>query len=499
MTEPGLPLAGLRVLDISSFIAAPAAAVVLGDWGADVIKVEGPDGDPNRRIMHNSSNYPKGAVNYPWHMDSRNKRSIVLDLKKPDAPRRARPADRHLGRADLQLPAAGARQAQARLRRREAGQSQADLCLAHRLRRDRPRPRPAGLRRHRLLRALGPSRRPALRRRTARRAGAGAGRSRDGHGARLGDPDGTDAAHEDRRRLVGRHVAARQRPVVVRRRRPGRAGRRLPAAPPAARPAALGAGQHLSHLGRSLAAAHHRARGQDVAGRLRHHRPARARERPALRHGRGSPQALGRARHHPERGLRHASDYEHWRKTMAGARHHLRRHQPAAGRARRPAGGGVRRRRRDGDPRDAAHACQSHPSRLRRAAGGAAGAGARPAQRPDPGRGRPVAATRSRPCTRAAPCHERVAAGRARPQRAGRPRRQLVHRRTGRGRRAGRFRRRRDQDRAAGRRRPASQQLSQRQLPAERQELPLAARRPAEALAGARPQERRARGRCSSG
>jgi formyl-CoA transferase len=85
MTEPGLPMAGIRVLDISSFIAAPAAAVVLGDWGADVIKVEGPDGDPNRRIMHDSSNYPKGEVNYPWHMDSRNKRSIVLDLKKPDA------------------------------------------------------------------------------------------------------------------------------------------------------------------------------------------------------------------------------------------------------------------------------------------------------------------------------------------------------------------------------------------------------------------------------
>ena len=123
MTESGLPLAGLRVLDISSFIAAPAAAVVLGDWGADVIKVEGPDGDPNRRIMHDSSNYPKAEVNYPWQMDSRNKRSIVLDLKKPDGARRARPADRHLRRADLQLPAAGARQAQARLRRREAGQS----------------------------------------------------------------------------------------------------------------------------------------------------------------------------------------------------------------------------------------------------------------------------------------------------------------------------------------------------------------------------------------
>src|SRR5260370_4899626 len=85
MAESGLPLEGLRGLDISSFIAAPAAAVVLGDWGADVIKIEGPDGDANRRIMHDSSNYPKGEVNYPWQMDSRNKRSLVLDLKQPPA------------------------------------------------------------------------------------------------------------------------------------------------------------------------------------------------------------------------------------------------------------------------------------------------------------------------------------------------------------------------------------------------------------------------------
>ena len=85
MTESALPLAGLRVLDISSFIAAPAAATVLGDWGADVIKVEGPEGDPNRTIMNDSASYPKGTVNYPWLMDSRNKRGISLDLKKPEA------------------------------------------------------------------------------------------------------------------------------------------------------------------------------------------------------------------------------------------------------------------------------------------------------------------------------------------------------------------------------------------------------------------------------
>ena len=85
MVESALPLQGLKVLDVSSFIAAPAAAVVLGDWGAEVIKIEGPDGDPNRRIMTDSANYPKAAVNYPWEMDSRNKRSVVLDLKKPEA------------------------------------------------------------------------------------------------------------------------------------------------------------------------------------------------------------------------------------------------------------------------------------------------------------------------------------------------------------------------------------------------------------------------------
>lgn len=85
MTDSSLPLAGLRVLDISSFIAAPAAAVVLGDWGADVIKIEGPDGDPNRTIMVDSPNYPTATVNYPWEMDSRNKRSLVLDLKQPAA------------------------------------------------------------------------------------------------------------------------------------------------------------------------------------------------------------------------------------------------------------------------------------------------------------------------------------------------------------------------------------------------------------------------------
>src|SRR5215468_7839061 len=80
-----LPLAGIRVLDVSSFIAAPAAAVTLGDWGADVIKVEPPGtGDPHRDSWK-GANYPQAAANFPWQLDSRNKRSIVLDLKQPAA------------------------------------------------------------------------------------------------------------------------------------------------------------------------------------------------------------------------------------------------------------------------------------------------------------------------------------------------------------------------------------------------------------------------------
>lgn len=76
-----LPLEGLVVLDVSSFIAAPAAAVVLGDYGARVIKVEPPgEGDPNREI-YKLPHLPRADVNYVWNLDSRNKRSLAIDLK----------------------------------------------------------------------------------------------------------------------------------------------------------------------------------------------------------------------------------------------------------------------------------------------------------------------------------------------------------------------------------------------------------------------------------
>ena len=79
---PELPLKGIRVLDVASFIAAPVAATVMADYGANVVKIEPPGaGDPNRS-MRALSSYPPSPVNYPWEMDSRGKRSMVLDLSK---------------------------------------------------------------------------------------------------------------------------------------------------------------------------------------------------------------------------------------------------------------------------------------------------------------------------------------------------------------------------------------------------------------------------------
>lgn len=84
MTSTSLPLEGIKVLDVASFIAAPVAATVMADFGASVVKVEPPGlGDPNRHIRSLAS-YPQSDVNYPWEMDSRGKRSIAIDLKHDD-------------------------------------------------------------------------------------------------------------------------------------------------------------------------------------------------------------------------------------------------------------------------------------------------------------------------------------------------------------------------------------------------------------------------------
>jgi crotonobetainyl-CoA:carnitine CoA-transferase CaiB-like acyl-CoA transferase len=77
--------AGLKVLDCASFIAAPAAATVLSDFGAEVIKIEPPgSGDPYRNLP-NLPGYPHSPHNYAWLLEARNKRSLALDLARPEA------------------------------------------------------------------------------------------------------------------------------------------------------------------------------------------------------------------------------------------------------------------------------------------------------------------------------------------------------------------------------------------------------------------------------
>jgi crotonobetainyl-CoA:carnitine CoA-transferase CaiB-like acyl-CoA transferase len=72
---------GLKVIDCASWIAGPAAATMLSDFGADVIKIEPPGaGDPWRA----SQPIPGKTIDAYWQLTSRNKRSLALDLKHPD-------------------------------------------------------------------------------------------------------------------------------------------------------------------------------------------------------------------------------------------------------------------------------------------------------------------------------------------------------------------------------------------------------------------------------
>src|ERR1700733_11497218 len=76
---------GLKVVDLASFIAGPGAAVILSDFGAEVIKVEPPNGD-TWRMGYKVAPQPVSDDNYPWHLNNRNKRGLALDLKSAEAP-----------------------------------------------------------------------------------------------------------------------------------------------------------------------------------------------------------------------------------------------------------------------------------------------------------------------------------------------------------------------------------------------------------------------------
>lgn len=72
---------GLKVIDCASFIAAPVAATILGEFGADVVKIEAPGGDPYRSL-HRGPGMPDVDFDYAWFADNRSKRGLCLDLKQ---------------------------------------------------------------------------------------------------------------------------------------------------------------------------------------------------------------------------------------------------------------------------------------------------------------------------------------------------------------------------------------------------------------------------------
>ena len=101
-------------MDLASFIAGPGAAVILSDFGADVIKVEPPHGDTWRH-GHKTPPQPQAEDPYQWHLANRNKRGIALDLKSPGA-QQVLDRARQLGRrAHRQHAAPCAQEAEARI------------------------------------------------------------------------------------------------------------------------------------------------------------------------------------------------------------------------------------------------------------------------------------------------------------------------------------------------------------------------------------------------
>lgn len=76
-------LEGLKIVEFATYVAGPSAATVMSDWGAEVIKIEPPNGDPFRGLFAGFGGAPAG-FNPPFELDNRGKRSIALNLGEAD-------------------------------------------------------------------------------------------------------------------------------------------------------------------------------------------------------------------------------------------------------------------------------------------------------------------------------------------------------------------------------------------------------------------------------
>jgi crotonobetainyl-CoA:carnitine CoA-transferase CaiB-like acyl-CoA transferase len=94
----GGPLDGIRVVELGVWVAGPACAGVMADWGADVVKVEPLVGDPMRGVFAAAAGAGADVPNPPFDLDNRGKRSMAVDLRTPEG-RDA--VERLLARADV--------------------------------------------------------------------------------------------------------------------------------------------------------------------------------------------------------------------------------------------------------------------------------------------------------------------------------------------------------------------------------------------------------------
>ena len=77
-------LSGIKVIDCGTYIAAPASATVMSDFGAEVIKIERPDGGDLWRLFPLLPGTAKSELNWSWVLTGRNKKSVALDLAAPE-------------------------------------------------------------------------------------------------------------------------------------------------------------------------------------------------------------------------------------------------------------------------------------------------------------------------------------------------------------------------------------------------------------------------------
>ena len=142
-SSPGA-LDGIRVVDLTRILAGPLCTMMLGDMGADVIKIEPPTGDDTRRwgppFAGDDAAYFLGV--------NRNKRSLTLEYGGAGRPEDSRRPDREGRRADRQFPHRHAGEVGLHGRMVRRPRAAADPLLDHRLRHQRPAGAPARLRLH---------------------------------------------------------------------------------------------------------------------------------------------------------------------------------------------------------------------------------------------------------------------------------------------------------------------------------------------------------------